>query len=74
MDLDELMQRETLATKGEAIAFLLNMYELKQPHTIRAITKSLTRRWREGINRQQLIELRILYGVLGQLLGRVKDI
>lgn len=74
MQLEEIMQREALATKREAQAFLIDMYSLEKPNSIRAYTKSLVRRWGSGINRQQLSELRILYGVLGQLLGRVKDI
>lgn len=74
MQIEELMQIEVLATKKEAIAFLLNMYGLDRPDTIRAYTRSLVRRWRKGISRQHLVELRILYGVLGQLLGRVRDI
>lgn len=71
--LDEVITRESLTSKKEAQEFLIGIYYLEAPQHIRAYARCITRRWGRGITRQHLVELKVLYGVLGQLLGRVKD-
>lgn len=68
----EAIERECLATREEALEFLAAVYLLDNPTAIRAYTRAIARRWRAGIDRRVLIEMRIATSLLNQLMERVR--
>lgn len=69
-----LMHREGFKTKGEAQAYLFELYYLNDEMSIRGLSHRIARRWHSGISRDMLTELKILYRLLHTLLRGIKAI